>query len=94
LYTTSYILVEMAALIHRRFGSETFKTFMESIDESIDVIWIDRATHHEAWKAMSRRTEKDLSLVDWITWVVALRPGAKVLYLDKDLVRIGLPVLP
>ena len=94
LYTTSYILVEVYALIHRRLGFEHLKTLVESIRNVVNVYWIDAATHQAAWEAMVLRDGKDLSFVDWTTVLVARRLKAAVFGFDADLRTEDLTVIP
>lgn len=94
LYTTSYILVEMAVLTQKRVGLEFYKKLLESIDGVVTVIWIDRNIHNRAWEEMNQKIGEHLSLVDWTTAVVASQLSAKVFCFDKSLAKIGLSVLP
>lgn len=94
LYTTSYILVETAALVHHRLGFQPLKTFMESIQDFFNIHWIDRATHGEAWKLMVAREGRGLSLVDWTTVVVARKLNASVFAFDEDFIQEGIVSIP
>ena len=93
-YTTSYILVETSALVHRRLGFQPLKTFMESIQDIFNICWIDRAIHSEAWKKMVARDGGRLSLVDWTTVIAAKKLNASVFAFDEDLTQEAITVIP
>ena len=94
LYITSYIIVETAALVQRRLGFETLRTFIQSIQGIIDILWIDRVSHEEAWRRMMERGGTRISLVDWSTIVVAEQTRAAIFAFDQDFASQGVPVLP
>ena len=94
LYTTSYILVETSALVHRRLGFEPLRTFIQSIAGVFKIVWVDRLTHEEAWGRMVARDGTQLSFVDWSTVVVAEKTRSMVFAFDADFLREGLSVLP
>ena len=94
LYTTSYVLVESSALIHRRLGFEPLRAFIQSIRGVWETIWIDRSTHEEIWDRMRRREGARLSLVDWSVIVSSERTRSVIFAFDSDFSREGLTVLP
>ena len=64
LYTTSYVLVEFTALIHRRLGVEPLRAFIESIHGVWETLSIGLNTHGQIWDRMKARGDGRLSLVD------------------------------
>ena len=94
LYITSYILVETAALAQRRLGFEPLKTFVQSIQGNMDIYWIDRVAHEEAWRRMVQQGGSRISLVDWSTMVVAEQTRSIIFAFDRDFAREGLSVVP
>jgi predicted nucleic acid-binding protein len=94
LYTTSYILVETSALVHRRLGFQALQAFVQSIQGVWDIFWVDRATHEEAWKRMLERNGARLSFVDWSTIVAAENARAVIFTFDQDFQQEGLIVIP
>lgn len=94
LRTTSYILVEVAALVHRRLGFQPLREFVDSIPGVLDVMWIDRVTHEEAWRRMVGRGGAQLSFVDWSTVVAAENTRSTIFTFDRDFTREGLSVVP
>lgn len=95
LWTTSYILVETSALVHHRLGFEPLKVFMETILSGIaHVLWVENTIHSEAWKHMTERQGKGLSLVDWTTVIAAKNLGASVFTFDQSFRQEGVLTFP
>ena len=94
LYTTSYVLVESSALIHRRLGFEPLRTFIQSIRGAWETIWIERSTHEEIWNRMISRGNARLSLVDWSVIVSSERTRSVIFAFDSDFSQEGLAVIP
>ena len=70
LITTSYVFIETIALIHRRLGFEVLETFINSIQESVEIIWIDKYLHEAGWKKLKTRRSESLSFVDCVSFLV------------------------
>ena len=94
LYTTSYVLVESSALIHRRLGFEVLRLFIQSMHGVWETIWIDRSTHEEIWTRMRAKDGVRLSLVDWSVVVSAERTRSAIFAFDSDFSLEGLEVIP
>jgi len=94
LYTTSYVLVETAALVHHRLGFQPLKTLMESIERTVRTYWVSSDLHKEAWKMMVARDGARLTFVDCSTIVTAKKLNASVFAFDEDFELEGLTVLP
>jgi predicted nucleic acid-binding protein len=93
LRTTSYIMVETAALVHRRLGFQLLKAFVDSMAGVVDILWIDRITHEESWRRMVGRDGAQLSFVDWSTIVTAENTRSVIFAFDQDFSAQGLQVL-
>ena len=93
LYTTSYILVECMALVHRRLGFSTLQVFVNSIRDFVTVLWVDANNPWRSWDAMNERQGTRLSFVDWTTLMMAKSLDAKVFAFDDDFALEGLDVL-
>lgn len=94
LYTTSYVLLEAMALMHRRLGFDTLKVFVESIQDVVQVYWVTQPVHDEAWQMMVAHNGGGLSLVDCSAIVVAKKIGALLFAFDQGFAREGVPVVP
>ena len=93
LYTTSYVMVECMALIHRRLGFSVLDSFVDSVRDTVTILWVDAINHWSSWDAMRERQGTSLSFVDWTTVVLAKSLDAKVFAFDEDFVREGLEVI-
>ncbi len=69
LYTTSYVLVELYALIGRRFGPRAVETFRADMAPLFKVTWIDEELHEAGLDLLSRQKRRRLSLVDAVSFV-------------------------
>lgn len=94
LWTTSYVLVETCALVHRRLGFETLHTLMESLQGIVQVWWVESSLHNEAWQRLVQSRGAGLGLVDWTTALVAQRLRAYVFTFDMAFAAQGVAVLP
>ena len=94
LYTTSYVMVECVALIHRRLGFTILNKFVESIRDSVRIIWVDGPSHWKAWELVKARSGRGPSLVDCTVLAVAESLGATVFAFDEDFAREGIAVIP
>ncbi len=94
LYVTSYVLVESAALIHRRLGFETLREFMDSIRGVWEIMWIYQGAHERIWDRMKAESDGGLSLVDWSVIVSAEESRSTIFAFDSDFTEKGLTVIP
>ena len=94
LYVTSYVLVESAALIHRRLGFKTLREFMESIEGVWETLWIYQSTHEQIWNRMRDYGDSRLSLVDWSVIISAEVTRSAIFTFDSDFAQQGLTVIP
>jgi predicted nucleic acid-binding protein len=74
--THSYVLVECAALMHRRLGREVALAFLEEA-RGFTVLWVDEDLHDAAVANLRRRRSARLSLVDVVSFLVMLGRDAK-----------------
>lgn len=64
LITTSYVFIETIALIHRRLGFEALEAFVNSIQESVEIIWVDKHLHEKSWRKLKTKKSENISFVD------------------------------
>jgi predicted nucleic acid-binding protein len=93
LYTTSYVMVECMALIHRRLGFSVLNSFVDSVRGTVTILWVDSMNHWSSWDAMQERQGTSLSFVDWTTVALAKSLDAKLFAFDDDFLREGLEVI-
>jgi len=75
LVTTSFVLVETYALIGRRLGVDALRSFREDFAPLIDVVWVDDALHNAGLDLLLERRQRDLSLVDTVSFVTMRQGG-------------------
>lgn len=73
LVTTSYVLVEIYALLGRRMGREAVHACRGDLAPLLEVVWVDESLHEEALDLLLGRKERGLSLVDAASFVVMRR---------------------
>lgn len=94
LWTTSYVLVELTTLVHRRLGFQTLQTLMKSVHGVIQIFWIESSIHGEAWKQIETSQGIGLGFVDWTTALAARRLRAHIFTFDLGFSQQGLPIIP
>lgn len=75
LLTSNYVLLETVALIQRRMGVPATRDFQTGFVPALDVLWIDRALHEHAVSALLMGGQRDLSLVDCVSFAVMRKLG-------------------
>lgn len=95
LWTTSYVLVETAALMHRRLGFEVVAEFSNWLrDSGVEVRWVDGPMHKAAWDRFIAEQGRGLSFVDWTIALAAWEIGAPVFTFDGGFANQGVSVIP
>lgn len=95
LITSSYVLVEVGALVRKRFGAAAFRRLGEAVDAVMTVIWVDEDLHRRAWECVTREGRRGPSLVDWTGFHVMRDLGiSAVLATDRHFAQQGFDVLP
>jgi uncharacterized protein len=94
LITTSYVIVETYALLHRRLGRDAVARFRQDFAPLLEVIWIDNEVHEQALNFMLQSDQSSLSLVDAASLVVISHERiARVFAFDRHFHRPGIEVL-
>lgn len=96
LWTTSYVLLETVALVHRRLGFETLSRLLEIIDSNVNVFWVDSLVHSVAMDNFTGAGGRGLSLVDWTVVLVSQIQSAHVFtfdagFADHEVIMIPAP---
>ena len=93
-WTNSYVVVEMLALLRRRRGFAFAKNFVDLIGHGVNIAWIGPSEHERAWNAFASREGAGLSLVDWTVLLAAKDNNSQVFTFDAGFVREGAKVVP
>jgi predicted nucleic acid-binding protein len=94
MWTTSYVLVESMALVHRRLGFQALEQFVGFVRANTNVIWIESLIHAEAERRLLDSRGAGLSFVDWTVALASNTIGAHVFTFDSGFANQGVPVLP
>ena len=94
LLTTSYVLVETYALLHRRHGKEAARRFREEFSPILEVVWVHQELHERAMEVFLE-SPPSVSLVDAVSFVsIRDLDIEKVWAIDRHFDNQGFEVLP
>ena len=95
LVSTNYVLVETFALVQRRLGMEAVKTLQADIVPVLKVEWIDAFKHSSAINNLLAAGNRQVSLVDWISFGIMQRLGIQTAFaFDQDFKTQGFACIP
>ncbi len=77
LATTSYAVLETAALIQSRLGLRHLALFREALAEAVTIVWVDQALHEAAWDGLEHLGRRAVSLVDCSLAALARRDAIR-----------------
>lgn len=69
LATTSYVVLEVVALLQARVGLDAARLFHHEFLPLVRVAWVDETLHERAFRRLEMRGRRDLSLVDCLSFV-------------------------
>lgn len=91
----NYIVLESAAIVHRRGGSRVVRRFMEDIVPLLELIWIEEPLHRRAARGWLAELSRGSSLVDRASFEVMRDHGIdRAFAFDRDFVRAGFNIAP
>ena len=70
LISTNYVLIESFALVQRRLGFKALRALQENILPIVHIEWIDREIHNTGILALFHASQRKLSLVDCISFII------------------------
>jgi predicted nucleic acid-binding protein len=95
LLTHEYVVVETTALVERRLGPGALRRFIDDLLPLAGVAWVDEILHAEAREALLAAGRRNVSLVDWTSFLVMRRHGVQRAFtFDPDFGSEGFGVLP
>lgn len=95
LWTTSYVVVETAALLQHRIGLAPVHDLMEHVLAVASVEYVSEALHRRGVDRLIREDRRRLSLVDCISFEFMSGLGLRdALTLDEQFEQAGFRVLP
>jgi predicted nucleic acid-binding protein len=89
--TTSYVIVETAALLQNRGGYGVAVNFLNSVNEVnwLRILWTSESLHHQGC-ALFRENNKEVSLVDCVSFAAMHHYGIQHFFgFDEHFERAG-----
>ena len=95
-FTHNYVVLEAAALFHRRLGAAAVQDLHELLLPVLTIVWVDEQIHAAAVSAMLAAIgRRSVSLVDWVSFEVMRRLGIETAFaFDRDFRRHGFATIP
>jgi uncharacterized protein len=94
LVTSNYVVVETVALIGRRLGPVALRVFQADFAPLLRITWVDAALHNRAMTALLITGERDLSLVDCVSFELMRQQGLTTAFaFDSHFARQGFSIL-
>jgi len=88
--THNYVVVESAALVARRLGSEAARDLLVDVLAPVEIVWIDETIHRAAAGAYLAGGRDGPSLVDCASFEIMRRRGIReALAVDRHFVDAG-----
>jgi predicted nucleic acid-binding protein len=95
LVTHNYVVVETLALTQRRLGMAAVRAVVEEVIPALEVAFVDERLHELALASLVAAGQRQLSLVDWTSFLFMRREGIEVAFaVDQDFVAQGFKVTP
>lgn len=95
LHTTSYVLVETAALLQHRIGLAAVRDFFEGVVPLLTVGWVGADLHQKGLERLLRENRRQLSLVDCVSLeCMRLLDLREALALDSHFAEAGYRLVP
>ena len=95
LLTSSYVLVETAALLQHRLGMPAVRDFHEDVCPVLMVEWVSQERHHTAMEAVLVAGRKKLSLVDCASFQIMRERAVRTAFcFDRHFREQGFEVRP
>jgi predicted nucleic acid-binding protein len=95
LITTSYVQLELHALLQRRVGVEAVQLLASVFVPVLDVYWVSREEHDSALDALLTANRRELSLVDCVSFLAMRELGlASAFTFDRHFAEQGFGILP
>lgn len=93
LLTSSFVLVETAALLQRRVGLEAVHDFQSKIMPLLEIIWIDSEWYTRAIQRLFALNNRNISLVDCISFeIMESREITHAFTFDRHFSEIGFTI--
>ena len=93
--THNYILLETCALVQRRLGIDALQSVLDEIAQPISRLFVDEELHGTAVATLLGARQRDVSLVDRVSFEVMRRLGVSTAFaFDSHFDQFGFRSLP
>jgi predicted nucleic acid-binding protein len=93
LYSSSFVLVETIALLHKRIGLEAVRDFNTKILPLLEIIWTDKEWYARAIQRLFLQGQKNVSLVDCLNFEIMESLDISLAFaFDKHFEDMGLSI--
>lgn len=95
LVTHAYVVVESAALVHRRLGHHAVRVLFDAFLPALSIVFVDETLHTRAVSAYLAAVRRRPSFVDWVSFQL-MRDGDldRAFAFDRDFATEGFAVVP
>lgn len=92
--THSGVVTEACALVQRRLGIGAMRALLDDLLPLLHIVWVDQRLHSHAGTALLAAGRRDISLVDWTSFVVMREHGLTTAFaFDPHFVEQGFALL-
>ena len=90
LYSSSFVMVETTALLHRRIGLDAVRDLNTKILPLLEIIWTDKEWYAKAIQRLFLQSHKNISLVDCLSFEIMESLGISLAFsFDKQFEEMG-----
>jgi predicted nucleic acid-binding protein len=95
LVSHNYVLVETAALVHRRLGAPAVRALFDAFIPALSIVFVDAALHGRAAAAYLASLRRQVSFVDWVSFQLMREAELdRAFAFDRDFTREGFTAVP
>ena len=95
LISHGYVLVETAALVHRRLGASAVRVLFDAFIPALSVTFVDEVLHRRAAAAYLAALRRRPSFVDWVSFQLMRDAGLdRAFAFDRDFAGEGFALVP
>ena len=95
LVTSNYVVVEIMAVVQRRFGMQAVHQIQGDLLPLVSIEWLDPATHESAMAAFLHASRRRLSFVDCTSFeIMRQRNLTRVFAMDGHFAEHGFEQIP
>lgn len=95
LVSHNYVVVETAALVHRRLGPAATRVLFQAFIPALSILYVDEDLHQRAAVGFLAALGRSLSFVDWVSFQLMREMNLQQAFaFDRDFGNEGFRVVP